>query len=93
VLPVEGGDRAFFQDNPNERQDAELTFDVNATAYERDSLIVMTILPFENRKEVLGSERLAGEALDLLTERCHIVETKGEGFRFQDGTRRRRRTG
>ena len=55
-----------------------------ATAYERNSLIVTTNLPFENWTEVLGSERLTGAALDRLTHRCHILETKGESYRLQD---------
>ncbi len=65
-------------------------FDVIATAYERYSLIVTTNLPFENWTEVLGSERLTGAALDRLTHRCHILETKGESYRLQDAKRRRR---
>src|SRR3990170_4856048 len=71
----------------------ELLFDVIATAYERNSLMVTTNLPFENWTEVLGSERLTGAALDRLTHRCHILETKGESYRLQDAKRRRRRTG
>ena len=42
--------------------------------------------------EVLGSERLTGAALDRLTHRCHILETKGESYRLRDAKRRRRRT-
>ncbi len=67
--------------------------DVIATAYERYSLIVTTNLPFENWTEVLGSERLTGAALDRLTHRCHVLETKGESYRLQDAKRRRRRIG
>ena len=37
---------------------AELLFDVISPAYERSSVIVTTHLPFEEWKEVLGSERL-----------------------------------
>ncbi|MBM4023589.1 MAG: ATP-binding protein, partial [Planctomycetes bacterium] len=37
-----------------------------ATAYEGNSLIVTTNLPFEHWTEVLGSERLTGAALDRL---------------------------
>jgi len=55
---------------PASKAGAELLFDVIATAYERDSLIVTTNLPFENWTEVLGSERLTGAALDRLTHRC-----------------------
>ena len=77
---------------PASKAGAELLFDVIASAYERNSLIVTTNLPFENWTEVLGSERLTGAALDRLTHRCHILETKGESFRLQDAKRRRRRT-
>jgi len=76
---------------PASKAGAELLFDVIATAYERYSLVVTTNLPFENWTEVLGSERLTGAALDRLTHRCHIVETKGESYRLQDAKRRRRR--
>jgi DNA replication protein DnaC len=75
---------------PASKAGAELLFDVIATAYERNSLIVTTNLPFENWTEVLGSERLTGAALDRLTHRCHIIETKGESYRLQDAKRRRR---
>jgi IstB-like ATP binding protein len=78
---------------PASKAAAELLFDVIATAYERNSLIVTTNLPFENWTEVLGSERLTGATLDRLTHRCHILETKGESYRLQDAKRRRRRTG
>ncbi len=33
-----------------------------------------------------------GAALDSLTHRCHIVETRGESFRLHDSKRRRNRT-
>jgi DNA replication protein DnaC len=75
---------------PASKAGAELLFDVIATAYERNSLIVTTNLPFENWTEVLGSERLTGAALDRLTHRCHILETKGESYRLQDAKRRRK---
>ena len=75
---------------PASKAGAELLFDVIGTAYERNSLIVTTNLPFENWTEVLGSERLTGAALDRLTHRCHILETKGESYRLKDARRRRR---
>jgi DNA replication protein DnaC len=64
---------------------------VLSTAYERQSLIVTTNLPFEQWTEVLGSERLTGAALDRLTHRCHILEARGESFRLRDSRRRQRR--
>jgi DNA replication protein DnaC len=77
---------------PASKAGAELLFDVIAPAYERNSLIVTTNLPFENWTEVLGSERLTGAALDRLTHRGHILETRGESYRLQD-TKRRRKPG
>ena len=69
---------------------AELLFDVISTAYERSSVIVTTNLPFEEWKEVLGSERLTGATLDRLTHRCTILETGGESYRLRAARRRHR---
>ena len=74
---------------PASKAGAELLFDVIATAYERNSVLVTTNLPFENWTEVLGNERLTGAALDRLTHRCHILETKGESYRLREAKRRR----
>lgn len=73
---------------PASKAGAELLFDVIATAYERNSIIVTTNSPFENWPEVLGNQRLTGAALDRLTHRCHIIETKGESYRLKDAKRR-----
>ena len=75
---------------PASKAGAELLFDIISTAYERQSLIVTTNLPFENWTEVLGNERLTGAALDRLTHRCHILELKGASYRLQDAQQRRR---
>ena len=74
---------------PASKAGAELLFDVIATAYERNSVFDTTNLPFENWTEVLGNERLTGAALDRLTHRCHILETKGESYRLKEAKRRR----
>ena len=74
---------------PASKAGAELLFDIISTAYERQSLMVTTNLPFENWTEVLLSERLTGATLDRLTHRCHIIETRGESYRLQDAKRRR----
>lgn len=75
---------------PASKAGAELLFDIVSTAYERQSLIVTSNLPFENWTEVLGSERLTGATLDRLTHRCHILETHGESYRLKDAKRRRK---
>ena len=75
---------------PASKVGSELLFDVISTAYERQSLIVTTNLPFENWTEVLSSERLTGATLDRLTHRCHILEASGESYRLQDAKRRKR---
>ena len=75
---------------PASKAGAELLFDLIGSAYERQSLLVTTNLPFENWTEVLGSEWLTGAALDRLTHRCHILEANGESYRLQDAKRRRR---
>lgn len=77
---------------PASKAGAELLFDVIANAYERNSVIVTTNLPFENWTEVLGNERLTGAALDRLTHRCHILETKGESYRLRESKQRRSST-
>ena len=75
---------------PASKVGSELLLDVISTAYERQSLIVTTNLPFENWTEVLSSERLTGATLDRLTHRCHILEASGESYRLQDAKRRKR---
>jgi DNA replication protein DnaC len=79
---------------PFTKAGAELLFEVVSRAYERQSLIVTTNLPFEQWPEVCGSERLTGAMLDRLTHRVHIVEANGESYRLRDSQRRmkRRRT-
>lgn len=74
---------------PASKLGAELLFDVISTAYERQSLIVTTNLPFGQWTEVLGSERLTGAVLDRLTHRCHILEAMGESYRLKDARRHR----
>lgn len=76
---------------PFSKAGAELLFDVISRAYERNSLIVTTNLPFESWAEVMGSERLTGALLDRLTHRVHILEANGESYRLKDAKRRQRR--
>jgi len=76
---------------PFTKTGAELLFEVVSRAYERQSLVVTTNLPFEQWAEVCGSERLTGAMLDRLTHRVHIVAANGESYRLRDSQRRMRR--
>ena len=76
---------------PLTKAGSELLFEVVSQAYERQSLVVTTNLPFEQWVEVCGSERLTGAMLDRLTHRVHIVEANGQSYRLRDSQRRLRR--
>lgn len=76
---------------PFTKAGAELLFEVVSRAYERQSLIITTNLPFEQWPEICGSERLTGAMLDRLTHRVHIVEANGESYRLRDSQQRIRR--
>ena len=76
---------------PFTKAGAELLFEVISRAYERQSLLLTTNLPFENWTEVLGNERLTGALLDRLTHRVHIIEANGESYRLKDAKKRGRK--
>ncbi|MGA9109786.1 MAG: IS21-like element helper ATPase IstB [Smithella sp.] len=67
---------------PFSKTGAELLFEVVSRAYERQSLMVTSNLPFEEWKDVFGSERLTGALLDRITHRCHIIEANGNSYRL-----------
>ena len=73
---------------PFSKTGAELLFEVVSRAYERQSLMVTSNLPFEAWTEVLGSERLTGALLDRLTHRVHIIEANGESYRLRQAKKR-----
>ena len=73
---------------PFSKAGAELLFEVVSRAYERQSLMVTTNLPFENWTEVCGSERLTGAMLDRLTHRVHIIEANGPSYRLEESRKR-----
>ena len=67
---------------------SELLFEVVSRAYERQSLIVTSNLPFESWTEVCGSERLTGAMLDRLTHKVHIIEANGQSYRLEQSRKR-----
>ena len=60
--------------------------------YERGSTIVTSNLPFEDRTQVLGSERLTGALLDRLTHHVSILAMNGDSYRLKESARRRSTT-
>jgi DNA replication protein DnaC len=75
---------------PFSKVGAQLLFEVVARAYEQQSLMITTNLPFQQWTEVCGSERLTGALLDRLTHRCHIIEANGESYRLRQAKIRAR---
>lgn len=76
---------------PFSKAGAELLFEVVSRAYERQSVIMTTNLPFEQWTEILGNERLTGALLDRMTHRVHIIEANGESYRLKDAKKRVRK--
>ena len=74
--------------SPSQKPGAKLLFEVISQAYEQQSLIVTSNLPFEEWAEILGSERLTGALLDRLTHRCHILEANGDSYRLAQAQKR-----
>ena len=73
---------------PFSKAGSELLFEVVSRAYERQSLILTTNLPFETWTEVCGSERLTGAMLDRLTHKVHIIEANGDSYRLEQSRKR-----
>ena len=73
---------------PFSKAGSELLFEVVSRAYERQSLIITTNLPFESWTEVCGSERLTGAMLDRLTHKVHIIEANGASYRLEQSRQR-----
>ena len=73
---------------PFSKTGSELLFEVVSRAYERQSLIITTNLPFESWTEVCGSERLTGAMLDRLTHKVHIIEANGASYRLEQSRQR-----
>jgi DNA replication protein DnaC len=76
---------------PFSKAGAELLFEVVSRAYECQSIIMTTNLPFEQWTEILVNERLTGALLDRITHRVHIIEANGESFRLKDAKKRTKR--
>ena len=75
---------------PLSKTGAELLFEVFSQRYERGSILVTSNLPFDERTEIFGLERLTGALLDRLTHHVHILEMNGESYRLNQSQKRRK---
>ena len=62
---------------------ADLLFQVIAERAERASILLTTNLPFSEWSQVFANPRLCKALLDRVTDRCHIIETGSESYRFR----------
>ena len=75
---------------PLSKTGAELLFEVFSQRYERSSVILTSNLPFDERTEIFGSERLTGALLDRITHHVHILEMNGESYRLKHSKKKKR---
>jgi hypothetical protein len=62
---------------------AQLLFQFCSERYLRGSLLITTSLTFDRWGELLGDPLLDGALVDRLTHHCHIVEFRGQSYRFR----------
>ena len=68
---------------PFSQTGAHLLFQFCSAKHERGSLLITTNLNFADWTQVFGDERLTAALLDRLTHHSHIIEFRGESFRFR----------
>ena len=73
---------------PFSQRGAQMLFALVSQKYLRGSLIVTSSLAFAEWTEVFGDARLTSASLDRFTHRCHILEFKGESYRFRQSLHR-----
>jgi len=67
---------------------AQLLFTFCSELYEQVAFLVTTNLTFADWTQVLGDERLTMALLDRLTHRAHIIEVRGDSYRFRQRMQR-----
>ena len=67
---------------PLSKTGAELLFELISLRYECRSTLITSNLPFEERSETFGTERLTGALLDRLTYDVSILEMNGDSYRL-----------
>jgi len=77
---------------PFSQRGAQMLFAFVSQKYLRGSLIVTSNLAFAEWTEVFGDPRLTSALLDRFTHRCHILEFKGDSYRFRQSLHQRAKT-
>ena len=76
---------------PFPRDGSELLFNLIASRHEVGSTILTSNLEFSRWTEVIGDETLAGALVDRLTHHAHIIQVKGDSYRFRESLQSRAR--
>ncbi len=74
---------------PLSKTGAELLFELISQRYERGATMITSNLPFDEWTETLGSERLTGALLDLITHHVNILEMNGDSYRLAQSRARK----
>ena len=67
---------------PLSKTGAELLSELISQRYECCATLITSNLPFDERTETFGSERLTGALLDRWTHHANILEMNGESCRL-----------
>lgn len=73
---------------PFPKDGAQLLFNLIATRNEVRSTILTSNLEFSKWTEVIGDPTLAGALVDRLTHHAHIIQIKGDSYRFRESLRK-----
>ena len=69
---------------PFPKDGAQLLFNLVAARNEVRSTILTSNLEFSKWTEVIGDPTLAGALVDRLTHHAHIIQIKGDSYRFRE---------
>jgi DNA replication protein DnaC len=73
---------------PFNARGAQLLFQFCSERYLCGSLLITTNLTFDRWGELLGDPLLGGALIDRLTHHCHVLEFRGQSFRFRQSLAR-----